>query len=169
MHGVARGIGLEGARCRARALSRARALLSAPSGPEPCASLPRIKGHGVRSTLPSTPPGSQFKHRPSVHRVPVFRLFFHPRAPVLSAVTQTGTRQSAYNPRIIVPRDLLSLRPDSPDSLALVGGESLNIPQGGSQPWRMTASRPAIFCHIPINPSRQTPTTITSNAGKALV
>lgn len=71
--------------------------------------------------------------------VPAFRLFFHPPA---AAVAQSRARQSAHDPRILVPRDLLSLTPDSPDRL---GGESLNIPQGGSQPWNMTMSCAASF------------------------
>lgn len=71
--------------------------------------------------------------------MPVFRLFFHPPT---AAVTQSRARQSAHDPRIIIPRDLLSLTPDSPDRL---GGESLNIPQGGCQPWNMTMSCAASF------------------------
>lgn len=66
--------------------------------------------------------------------VPAFRLIFHPPTAAVATiknqtkwpVTQGSSSQGTY---------LLSLTPDSPDRL---GGESLNIPQGGSQPWGMT-------------------------------
>lgn len=113
------------------------------------ASLPQIKGHGVgrqgREYVPVSPGiGGGTDHVLMPALVPAFRLFFHP--PAATVAQSPGARQSARRPRIIVPRGLLSLTPDSPDSL---GGESLNIPQGGSQPcWSTTLCCAALCCQL---------------------